>query len=49
MARNIVSFLVEAGGGGIEVGRIGKILSKESRFIKKPAPAQGLYLKKVNY
>jgi tRNA pseudouridine38-40 synthase len=49
MARNIVSFLVEAGSGGIEVGRIGKILSKESIFVKKPAPARGLYLKKVNY
>ncbi|MCF7871004.1 MAG: tRNA pseudouridine(38-40) synthase TruA [Candidatus Omnitrophica bacterium] len=49
MARNIVSFLVEAGGGKIETGQIDKILSQEKRFMKKPAPARGLYLKKVNY
>ncbi|MFH1768831.1 MAG: tRNA pseudouridine(38-40) synthase TruA [Candidatus Omnitrophota bacterium] len=49
MARNIVSFLVAAGQGKVELKEIPKIIRGEKTCVKKPAPASGLYLYKINY
>lgn len=49
MARNIVYFLVQAGIGKICIEDAEAILAGQKKFIKKPAPPQGLYLKKVDY
>ena len=49
MARNIVSFLVDIGQGKIALSSVSKILQGKLVYIKKPAPAFGLYLLKVKY
>ncbi len=49
MARNIVSFLVKTGKKEIPLKDINFILNKKIKYTNKPAPAQGLYLYKVNY
>ncbi|UCG34844.1 MAG: tRNA pseudouridine(38-40) synthase TruA [Candidatus Omnitrophota bacterium] len=49
MARNIVSFLVKVGKGEFETGDVNAILEAKTSYVNKPAPAQGLYLYKVNY
>lgn len=49
MARNIVYFLIQVGIEKICIKKAEAILAGERGFIKKPAPPQGLYLKKVDY
>lgn len=49
MARNIVYFLVQVGIGKINLKEAEAILGGQKNFMKKPAPAQGLYLKKAKY
>ncbi|MCF7873887.1 MAG: tRNA pseudouridine(38-40) synthase TruA [Candidatus Omnitrophica bacterium] len=49
MARNIVSFLTDVGRKKIAIGQVDGILSGRIKFIKKPAPSCGLYLKRVKY
>ncbi|MCF7886965.1 MAG: tRNA pseudouridine(38-40) synthase TruA [Candidatus Omnitrophica bacterium] len=49
MARNIVNFLIQAGTGKIDINEAEAVLAGKKDFIKKPAPPQGLYLKKVDY
>ncbi|MFO8053442.1 MAG: tRNA pseudouridine(38-40) synthase TruA [Candidatus Omnitrophota bacterium] len=49
MARNIVYFLTDAGRKKIAIEQVDDILSGRIKFIKKPAPSCGLYLKRVKY
>ncbi|MCM8830915.1 MAG: tRNA pseudouridine(38-40) synthase TruA [Candidatus Omnitrophica bacterium] len=49
MARNIVGFLVKVGEGKIKISDIVYILEKKLKYINKPAPSCGLYLRKVKY
>jgi tRNA pseudouridine38-40 synthase len=49
MARNIVYFLTDVGSKKITINQIEDILSGKIKFIKKPAPPWGLYLKQVKY
>lgn len=49
MARNIVYFLTDVGSKKITINQIEGILSGKIKFIKKPAPPWGLYLKLVKY
>lgn len=49
MARNIVYFLIQVGIGKISIKEAEAVLIGQKDFIKKPAPPQGLYLKKVDY
>ncbi|MCF7869529.1 MAG: tRNA pseudouridine(38-40) synthase TruA [Candidatus Omnitrophica bacterium] len=49
MARNIVYFLTDVGSKKITINQIEGILSRKIKFIKKPAPSWGLYLKQVKY
>ncbi|MCF7888295.1 MAG: tRNA pseudouridine(38-40) synthase TruA [Candidatus Omnitrophica bacterium] len=49
MARNIVYFLTDVGSKKITINQIEGILSGKIKFIKKPAPPWGLYLKRVKY
>jgi tRNA pseudouridine38-40 synthase len=49
MARNIVYFLTDIGSKKITINQIEGILLQRIKFIKKPAPAWGLYLKQVKY
>lgn len=50
MVRNIVSTLILAGEGKIDKNTIDGMLSAEKKLIEyAPAPANGLYLKKVEY
>lgn len=49
MARNIVSFLVRVGADQIDLKKIRGILKGSVKYANKPAPANGLYLFKVNY
>jgi len=49
MARNIVSFLVRAAKREFSLKEASSILEGKTPYTNKPAPAQGLYLCKVNY
>lgn len=49
MARNIAAFLVKVGCGTIAYKEAIEVLNKKKPYSNKPAPAQGLYLIKVNY
>lgn len=49
MARSIVFFLVQAQADKISRKDIEAILAGRKRYLKKPAPPQGLYLRRVKY
>ena len=49
MARNIVSFLVKTGKECITLQEAVSIIKRKTSYINHPAPAQGLYLQKVQY
>ncbi|MBU1121348.1 MAG: tRNA pseudouridine(38-40) synthase TruA [Candidatus Omnitrophota bacterium] len=49
MVRNIVLFLVQIGLQKISLKQANDILERKIPYSKKPAPAAGLYLLKVNY
>ncbi|MFA5271240.1 MAG: tRNA pseudouridine(38-40) synthase TruA [Candidatus Omnitrophota bacterium] len=49
MARNIVAFIIKVGTGGIGFQEAIEILDKNKKYTNKPAPAQGLCLRKVKY
>jgi len=50
MARNMVGLLVEAGRGRLSLAQVSRIIAaKDRRLAPPPAPADGLYLKKVCY
>lgn len=49
MARSIVYFLTQAGAGKLKPQEIDAILAGKKKWLRSPAPPQGLYLQKVDY